>query len=248
MIIIKSEREVELMREAGQIVAETHALLAEVIKPGITTAEIDRIAEEHILKSGAIPAFKGYQGFPATVCVAVNEQVVHGIPGDVRLEEGDIIGLDLGTLKNGYYGDAARTLPVGKVSPMAQKLIEVTKEALAQGIAQAIPGNRLTDISHTIQEYAESNGFSVVRQYVGHGIGRQMHEAPQVPNYGSPGRGPRLKKGMALAIEPMINVGGYAVKILADRWTVVTADGSLSAHYEDTIAITDGKPLILTQL
>lgn len=248
MIVIKSEREIEMMREANQIVAETHLLLAESIKPGITTAEIDRIAEEHIRKRGAIPAFKGYQGFPATVCVAVNEQVVHGIPGSKRLEEGDIIGLDLGAVKNGYYGDAARTLPVGKVSPVAEKLIEVTKEALNRGIAEARSGNRLSDISHAVQLYAESHGFSVVREYVGHGIGRQMHEAPQVPNYGQPGRGPYLKKGMALAIEPMINAGGYEVRVMPDRWTVVTADGSLSAHFEDTIAITDDEPLILSRL
>lgn len=248
MIILKSEREIELMKEANQIVGETHALLAEIIKPGITTKEIDQIAEEHIRKRGAVPAFKGYQGFPATVCVAVNDQVVHGIPGQQRLEEGDIIGIDLGAVINGYYGDAARTLPVGKVSSGAAKLLEVTKEALNQGIVQAKVGNRLTDISHAVQKYAESHGFSVVRDYVGHGIGRKMHEAPQVPNYGLPGRGPRLKKGMTLAIEPMINAGNYHTKVLGDRWTVVTADGSLSAHFEDTIAITDGEPLILTRL
>lgn len=248
MIIIKSEREIELMYEANQIVAETHALLAEVIKPGITTAEIDRIAEEHIRKRGAVPSFKGYHGFPAAVCVAVNDQVVHGIPGVQRLEEGDIIGLDIGAYKNGYHGDAARTLPVGQVSPLAAELIRVTKECLDKGISQAKTDNRLTDISHAIQIHAESHGFSVVRDFVGHGIGRQMHEAPQVPNYGLPGRGPRLKVGMTLAIEPMINAGGYPVRVLADRWTVVTADGSLSAHFEDTIAITSGEPLILSRL
>lgn len=248
MIIIKSEREIELMYEANQIVAETHALLAESIKPGITTSEIDRIAEEYIRKRGAVPSFKGYQGFPASVCCAINEQVVHGIPGPQRLEEGDIIGLDIGAYKNGYHGDSARTLPVGKVSSEAEKLLLVTKESLDRGIAQAIEGNRLTDISHAVQVYAESHGFSVVRDFVGHGIGRQMHEAPQIPNYGQPGRGPRLKKGMTLAIEPMINAGGYHVKVLADRWTVVTADGSLSAHFEDTIAITGGEPLILSRL
>lgn len=248
MIIIKSEREIELMKPANQIVADTHALLAEVIKPGITTAEIDRIAGEYILKCGASPAFKGYQGFPAMVCVSVNEEVVHGIPGSRQLQAGDIVGVDIGAVKHGYYGDAARTLPVGEVSSQASQLIEVTKEALNRGINQARVGNRLTDISHAVQEYAESQGFSIVRQYVGHGIGRQMHEAPQVPNYGAPGRGPRLKKGMALAIEPMINIGDWEVKVLADKWTVVTADGSLSAHYEDTIVITDGDPLILTRL
>lgn len=248
MIIIKSEREIELMYEANQIVGETHALLAEVIKPGITTAEIDRVAEEHIRKRGAVPSFKGYQGFPAAVCVAINDQVVHGIPGVQRLEDGDIIGLDIGAYKNGYHGDAARTLAVGTVSPLAAKLIQVTKECLDKGIAQAKAGNRLTDISYAVQVHAESHGFSVVRDFVGHGIGRQMHEAPQVPNYGQPGRGPRLKAGMTLAIEPMINAGGYPVKVLADRWTVVTADGSLSAHFEDTIAITDEEPLILSRL
>ncbi len=248
MIIIKSDREINLMREANRIVAETHELLAEVIKPGITTAEIDRIAEEYILRQSAKPAFKGYQGFPATVCASINEQVVHGIPSDRKLEEGDIIGLDIGAYKNGYYGDAARTWPVGKVSASAQKLIEVTRESLNQGIAKALAGNRLTDISHAIQNYVESHDFSVVLEYVGHGIGRSMHEAPQVPNYGQPGRGPRLKKGMCLAIEPMINAGGHEVKVLGDRWTVVTADGSFSAHYEDTIVITDREPLILTRL
>lgn len=248
MIIIKSEREIELMKAANQIVAETHALLAEIIAPGITTTELDRIAGEYIVKCGATPAFEGYQGFPARVCISVNEEVVHGIPGTRRLEVGDIVGIDIGAIKHGYYGDAARTLPVGEVSPSAKQLIEVTKEALNQGIAQARVGNRLTDISHAVQTYAESYGFSIVRQFVGHGIGRKMHEAPQVPNYGAPGRGPRLKKGMALAIEPMINIGDWEVKVLADQWTVVTADGSLSAHYEDTIVITDGDPLILTRL
>lgn len=248
MIVYKSDREIELMYAANQIVAETHAILAETIKPGITTVEIDRIAEEYIRKQGAIPAFKGYQGFPATVCVAINDQVVHGIPGSQKVEEGDIIGLDIGAMKNGFFGDAARTLGVGQISPLAEKLIQVTRESFEQGIAQAIIGNRLTDISHAIQQHAESHGFSVVRDFVGHGIGRKMHEAPQVPNYGQPGRGCRLKKGMTLAIEPMINAGEYHVKVLPDRWTVVTADGSLSAHYEETIAITDGEPFILSRL
>ena len=248
MIVIKSKREIGLMKKVGQIVAETHALLAEKIKPGITTQEIDRIAEEYILKCGAKPAFKGYQGFPATVCIAINKQVVHGIPEDRKLEEGDIIGLDLGAYKHGYYGDAARTLPVGNVSSEAKKLMKVTQESLDKGIEKAILGNRLTDISHAIQSHVEDHHFSVVEQYVGHGIGRKMHEAPQVPNFGAPGRGPRLKEGMTLAIEPMVNVGGYEVKVLSDNWTVVTSDGSLSAHFEDTIAITDDEPLILTRL
>lgn len=248
MIIIKSERQIELMKAANQVVAETHAMLAEYIKPGITTAEIDRLAEEYIEKCDAIPAFKGYQGFPATVCIAVNEQVVHGIPDQRRLEDGDIIGLDIGAIKNGYYGDAARTLPVGNVSKIAQKLIKVTEESFNRGIAYAKVGNRLSDISHTIQEYVESHGFSVVRQFVGHGIGRKMHEAPQIPNFGPPNKGPLLSKGMTLAIEPMVNIGGYEVKTLSDDWTVVTVDGSLSAHYENTIAITDGEPLVLSRL
>lgn len=248
MISIKSEREIQIMRVAGRIVAEVHEKLKEVIKPGITTKELDIIAEDYIRKSGAIPAFKGYNGFPASICSSINSQVVHGIPGNTVLNEGDIIGVDIGTIYNGYFGDAARTHGVGKISEKAEKLIKVTKESFFKGISQAIKGNRLSDISHEIQVYVEANGFSVVKDYVGHGIGSSMHEEPQIPNYGLPHKGPRLQKGMALAIEPMINEGKYGVKTLKDGWTVVTIDGSLSAHYENTIVITDENPEILTMI
>lgn len=248
MISIKSAKEIELMRVAGKIVAETHEVLKEAIKPGITTKELDIIAEEYIRKCGALPAFKGYYGFPASICSSVNSQVVHGIPGPVVLKEGDVIGIDIGTIYQDYYGDAARTHGVGKISSDAQRLIKVTEESFFAGIKYAREGNRLSDISHAIQAYAESYGYSVVRDLVGHGIGRKMHEDPQVPNYGLPGRGPRLAAGMALAVEPMINQGKYAVKTLSDGWTVVTADGSLSAHYENTIIITKEAPELLTLL
>ena len=248
MITIKSAKEIELMRIAGRIVAETHEKLREIIKPGITTKELDIIAEEFIRKSGALPAFKGYNGFPASICTSVNEQVVHGIPGHVVLKDGDIIGIDIGAVYEGYYGDAARTHGIGTISSDAQKLIKVTQESFFAGIEYAREGNRLSDISYAIQSYAESNGCSVVRDLVGHGIGKKMHEDPQVPNYGISGRGPRLSAGMALAIEPMINQGKYAVKTLSDGWTVVTADGSLSAHYENTIVITKEAPELLTLL
>lgn len=248
MIYIKSRQEIEIMREAGRIVAETHELLREAIKPGITTKELDEIAEAHIRKRGAIPAFKGYGGFPASICASINHEVVHGIPGLKKLEDGDIISIDIGALYDGYYGDAAKTHPVGVVSEKAQKLIEVTRESFYQGIKHAFEGNRLSDISHAIQAHVEKEGFSVVRNYVGHGIGTQMHEEPQIPNYGPAGRGPRLRAGMALAIEPMINIGTYDVKVLSDEWTVVTLDGEYSAHYEHTIAITEDEPEILTIL
>jgi methionyl aminopeptidase len=248
MITIKSAKEIELMRIAGRIVGETHEKLKEIMKPGITTKELDIIAEEFIRKSGALPAFKGYYGFPASICTSVNEQVVHGIPGHVVLKDGDIIGIDIGAIYEGYYGDAARTHGIGTISSDAQKLIKVTQESFFAGIEYAREGNRLSDISHAIQSYAESHGCSVVRDLVGHGIGKKMHEDPQVPNYGIPGRGPRLSAGMALAIEPMINLGKYAVKTLSDGWTVVTADGSMSAHYENTIIITQGAPELLTLL
>lgn len=248
MISIKSLKEIELMRTAGRIVAETHEKLKEVIKPGITTKELDIIAEEYIRKSGALPAFKGYYGFPASICSSVNEQVVHGIPGHVVLKDGDIIGIDIGAIFDGYYGDAARTHGVGNISSDAQDLIKVTQESFFVGIEYAREGNRLSDISHAVQSYVESHGYSVVRDLVGHGIGKKMHEDPQVPNYGAPGRGPRLAAGMALAIEPMVNQGKYAVKTLSDGWTVVTADGKLSAHYENTIIITKEAPELLTLL
>lgn len=246
MIVIKSSHEHQLMRQAGRIVAIVLKELEAKIKPGITTKELDVIADTTILKLGGIPAFKGYGGFPASICTSVNEEVVHGIPGNRVLQEGDIISIDAGAFYEGYCGDAARTFAVGEISPVAQKLLQVTKEALDMGIAMAKPGNRLTDIGHAIQTHVELNGFSVVRQFVGHGIGRKMHEEPQVPNFGPPGRGPRLKAGMALAIEPMVNTGHFPVRVLSDNWTVVTEDGSLSAHFEDTVFITEDGYEVLT--
>lgn len=248
MINIKSKREIELMRSAGRIVAEVHEKLKEVIKPGITTIELDTIAEQHIRKCGALPAFKGYSGFPASICASVNEQVVHGIPGPVVLKEGDIIGIDIGAIYEGYYGDAARSYGIGHISETARKLIKVTEESFFRGIEHAVSGKRLSDISFAVQSHVEANGFSVVRDFVGHGIGKSMHEEPQIPNYGPPQKGPRLAAGMTLAVEPMVNQGSYKVKVLNDGWTVVTIDGSLSAHYENTILITDEKPEILTML
>lgn len=247
MILIKNDKEIQHMREAGKIVANTLLKIEEVIKPGITTAELDIIAEEYITKQGARPSFKGYYGFPASICASVNKEVVHGIPSNkIVLQEGDIISIDCGAVLNGYHGDAARTFPVGKVSNKAQQLIDVTKESFFRGIKKAVIGNKLTDISAEIQNYAESFGYSLVRDYVGHGIGRDMHEDPEVPNFGRPGRGPKLCKGMVLAIEPMVNMGNYHVRVEANDWTVVTEDGSLSAHYENTVAILDDGPEILT--
>ncbi|NLN48528.1 MAG: type I methionyl aminopeptidase [Clostridiales bacterium] len=243
---IKSDRELELMRAAGRIVAETFEKLKEVIKPGITTKELDHIAERFIRDSKGIPAFLGYGGYPASICASVNEEVVHGIPGRRMLKEGDIVGIDIGAIYEGYYGDAARTFGVGNVSEKAKRLIEVTKNSFYRGITMAVEGKRLQDISHEIQTYVESNGYSVVRDLVGHGIGKNMHEEPQVPNFGESGKGPRLKAGLTIAIEPMVNEGRFHVRTLSDGWTVVTADGSLSAHYENTIAITVGEPEILT--
>ncbi|MGG7059452.1 type I methionyl aminopeptidase [Clostridium nigeriense] len=246
MIFIKNNKEIDLMRKAGKIVAETLLLVEEKVRPGITTAELDRIAEEFITKHGAKPSFKGLYGFPASLCISVNEQVVHGIPGGYVLKDGDIISVDCGANINGFHGDAARTFAVGNISEEANKLINVTKESFFKGIEYAKVGNRLTDISHGIQSYVEASGFSVVRDFVGHGIGRVVHEDPEVPNYGLPGRGPKLVEGMALAIEPMVNVGSYKVKTLSNDWTVVTSDGSLSAHYENTIVILPDGPEILT--
>lgn len=247
MIIIKSRKELEIMQGAGRIVAGAHEVIRNAIAPGITTAQLDKIAEDYILSQGATPAFKGYQGYPASICASINDQVVHGIPGPIALKEGDILSVDIGAFFNGYCGDAARTHPVGKVSPQALGLIEVTREAFFRGLEFAREGYRLSDISHAIQVYVEQHGYSVVKALVGHGVGQKMHEEPQVPNFGPPGRGPRLREGMTLAIEPMVNAGTDQVRILNDGWTVVTQDGSLSAHYEHTIAITDGQPLILTQ-
>lgn len=248
MIILKSEREIQSMRDAGRIVAQTLAELKTAIKPGVTTLELDQIAEDFIIKQGAQPAFKGYQGFPASICSSVNEQVVHGIPGLKKLKNGDTVSIDIGTILNGYYGDAAFTFPVGEIDAQVQQLLTVTEQSLYKGIEQAIAGNRLSDISHAVQTHAEQYGYGVVRDYVGHGIGRNMHEDPQIPNYGTPGHGPRLKPGMALAIEPMINMGTHVVKVLKDGWTVVTADGKPSAHFEHTVAITPDGTEILTRL
>lgn len=243
---IKSDTELEYMRSAGKVVADTLAMIQKVIKPGMTTAEIDKLAEEFILAQEAIPSFKGYGGFPGSICASVNDVVIHGIPNDTVLVEGDIISVDCGAILNGYHGDAARTFPVGNISKEAQHLIDVTKESFFKGIEKAVVGNRLTDISAAIQKHAESFGYSVVRDFVGHGIGTSMHEDPQVPNYGTAGKGPKLVHGVVLAIEPMINMGNYKVKIKPDGWTVVTSDGKLSAHYENTIAITNEGVEILT--
>jgi len=248
VIIIKSPREIEQLKKSNAIVAEVFQKLKEAIIPGITTKELDQITEEMILSRGAIPAFKGYRGFPATLCISINEEVVHGIPGQRRLKEGDIVSLDVGADLNGYFGDAAITLPVGEVDLMAKRLLEVTEKALYIGIDKAKVGNRLFDISYAIQTWVESHGFSVVRDFVGHGIGKDLHEEPQIPNFGSPHQGPRLEKGMVFALEPMVNEGTYGVRILSDGWTVVTADGKRSAHFEHSIVITDGGAEILSLL
>lgn len=248
MIICKSETELKLMRRAGQIVAETHRLLAKSIQPGITTKELDQIAEDYIHSQGATPSFKGYNGFPASICASVNDELVHGIPGQRKLNEGDIISIDIGAQYKGYHGDSAWTYPVGKVSETAKKLLEVTEKSLYAGLEMAKPDVRLFTISHAIQKCIEDEGFSVVKEYVGHGIGADLHEEPQIPNYGIPDRGPRLRQGMVLAIEPMVNVGERFVKTLEDNWTVVTVDGSLCSHFEHTIAITANGFEILTKL
>lgn len=248
MIVCKSDREIVYMRDAGRIVAQAHKELGKAVAPGVATLELDKIAEDFIIARGARPAFKGYHGFPGSICASVNEQVVHGIPGLRKLENGDIISIDIGAEINGYYGDSAITLPVGNVSTEALNLIRTTEEALYIGINQALDGSRLSDISHSIQTFVEGKGYSVVRDYVGHGIGSNMHEEPQIPNFGRPGRGPRLRPGMTLAIEPMVNQGTYEVSTLEDKWTVVTKDKKLSAHFEHSIAITDNKPEILTRL
>jgi methionyl aminopeptidase len=248
MIILKSKSEIEKMAIACQIVAEVLQELVRVVRPGLTTLELDAFAERSIRTRGGVPAFKGYRGFPNTLCVALNEQVVHGIPSKRRLRAGDIIGLDLGAKWEGYYGDAAVTIPVGQIPSDTECLLTTAREALYMGIKEVSSGKHLSDISHAIQRYAETRGYSVVRAFVGHGIGTALHEEPQVPNFGPPGRGPRLKAGMVLAIEPMVNIGDADVEILDDGWTVVTADGQLSAHFEHTVAITDEGPQILTAL
>jgi len=246
MIILKSFEEVKKIKKSGRIVAETLEELKKHVKSGVPTREIDKIAEECILSKGGTPAFKGYRGFPATICVSVNNEVVHGIPSGRRLEEGDIVSIDLGVIFEGYYGDAAVTLPVGNISKKAKRLLEITERALYMAIDKAVIGNRVSDISWTIQDYIERAGYSVVRDYVGHGIGRSLHEDPPVPNFGEPGKGPRLKRGMVLAIEPMVNMGGSELVVEENGWTAVTKDGSLSAHFEHTVAITDNGPEILT--
>lgn len=246
MIICKSEVELDLMREAGRIVAETHRLLARAIRPNITTKELDQIAEEFIRSQGAIPSFKGYNGFPGSICASVNEELVHGIPGPRKLVEGDIISIDIGAQYKGYHGDSAWTYPVGEISETAQRLLTVTEESLYRGIAEAKPDARLYTLSHAIQTCIEDAGFSVVIEYVGHGIGTDLHEEPQIPNYGIPDKGPRLKPGMVLAIEPMVVVGERFVQTLEDDWTVVTTDRTLCAHFEHTVAITAAGYEILT--
>ncbi len=247
MIIIKTSKEIDYMKESGRIVEEALNLMEKSIRPGISTLELDRIAEEFITKQGAVPSFKGYGGFPGSICASVNDVVIHGIPSNkIILKDGDIISVDLGAVKNQYHGDAARTFPVGSVSKEAEQLIEVTRASFFEGLKKIEIGGKLSDISNAIQVYAEAFGYSMVKDYVGHGIGKSLHEMPNVPNYGPPGRGPKLVEGMVLAIEPMVNMGTYKVKVLPDQWTVKTADGKLSAHYENTVAITGNGPCLLT--
>ena len=248
MVFLKSPEEVEKIYRASQIVAQTLEILGTHVKPGISTKELDKIAEEEIRKAGAVPAFIGYRGFPATLCVSVNEEIVHGIPSQRRLKEGDIVGLDLGAIWQGFYGDAARTFVVGSVTEAAVRLVEVTEQSLRLAIEQCNPGNRIGDIGYAVQSFAEKNGYSVVRDFVGHGIGRNLHEEPQVPNYGNRGQGPRLKPGLVIAIEPMVCAGRADVDVLSDDWTAVTRDGSLSAHFEHSVAITENGPWILSEL
>ena len=246
MITIKNEHELLAMRRACRITAQARALAGSMVKPGVKTQEIDKAVHDFIVAQGAKPSFLNYNGFPASVCISVNDCVIHGIPGGYTLKEGDIVSVDVGAQIEGFHGDCAATYPCGAISTEAQRLIDVTKESFFVGIREATKGHRVSDISHAIQTYVESNGFSVVRSFVGHGIGRKLHEDPEVPNFGAAGRGPRLLKGMTLAIEPMVNEGTYDVHVLRDGWTVLTNDGKLSAHYENTVLITDGEPEILT--
>jgi len=247
VILLKSPRELALMRKGGHILADVMALLRTSVQAGMTTQEIDEEVEAFIRKRGATPAFKGYRGFPATVCTSINEEVVHGIPSPHRrIKEGDIIGLDLGCIVEGYYADCALTLAIGEVEPRVQQLLDVTREGLELAIDECWPERRLSNVSHAVQRHVEAQGFGVVRAFVGHGIGRELHEDPQVPNFGDPGRGPQLKPGMVLAIEPMVTMGSWEVRILEDRWTAVTVDGSLAAHFEHTIAVTEDEPEVLT--
>lgn len=248
MIILKTRREIEIMRKAGRLVAQSHELVRKYIKPGVTTKEIDQMVEDFLRSQNAIPTFKGYGGFPYSICASVNEEVVHGFPNSRKLVEGDIVSIDIGATFEGYVGDSAKTFLVGEVDDEKRRLVEATRQSFYEGIKYAKTSYRLSDISHAVQQYAESQGFSVVRDYVGHGVGKDMHESPQIPNFGRPGKGPRLQVGMVLAIEPMINAGTYNVKVLDNNWTVVTTDGKPSAHYEHTVAITDGEPELLTVL
>ncbi len=249
MIIIKSDAEIEMMKVPAKLTAEILRDLEGFIQPGVSTHDIDQFVENRIRKGGMIPAFKGYGGFPASACVSVNEVIVHGIPSKKKkLQEGDIVSVDAGAVYAGWYSDMARTYAVGKISPEAEKLVRVTEESFFEGLKYCVAGNYLSDVSHAIQVHLESNGFGVIRDYVGHGLGREMHEQPAVPNYGRPGRGPKLVKGMVLAIEPMVSAGTYEVEVLDDEWTAVTRDGSLAAHYENTVVITDGEPLVITLL
>lgn len=246
MILVKSNREIELMRRAGKITAAARALAGEMVAPGVTTQEIDKAVHDYIVSQGAVPSFLDYNGFPASVCISINDEVIHGIPAGRVIQEGDIVSVDVGACIDGYHGDCAATYPAGKISDEAARLIEVTRQSFFEGIKFAKKGYRVSDISHAVQEYVESFGYSVVREYVGHGIGASLHESPEVPNFGTPGHGPRLIKGMTLAIEPMVNMGRAEIKVLKDGWTVKTADGKYSAHYENTVLITDGEPEILT--
>ena len=246
MIAVKNERELSLMRQACKITAAARALAGEMVRPGVSTKQIDKAVYDYIVSQGAKPSFLGYHGFPASTCISVNNTIIHGIPGGYVLQEGDIVSVDVGAFYQGFHGDCAATFPCGVISAEAEKLISVTKQSFFEGIAFAKRGHRVSDISHAIQTYVESNGYSVVRSFVGHGVGAQLHEEPEVPNFGAAGRGPRLIPGMTLAIEPMVNEGTYDVRILGDGWTTVTADGKLSAHYENTVLITDGEPEILT--
>ena len=246
MISIKTQRELEVMRKACKITAAARALAGEMVRPGITTGEIDKAVYDFIVSQGAKPSFLHYQGYPGSACISVNEVVIHGIPGKRVLKDGDIVSVDVGAFYQGFHGDCAATYACGQISPEAQKLIDVTKQSFFEGIQFARQGNRVSDISHAVQTYVEANGFSVVRAFVGHGVGEHLHEEPSVPNYGSPGKGPRLVKNMTIAVEPMVNMGTYDVRVLKDGWTTVTADGKLAAHYENTILITDGEPEILT--
>ena len=246
MVVLKTAAELTAMRDAGRISAQALLVGGEAVKPGVTTAEIDRKIHKFILSQGAKPSFLGYGGFPGSACISVNDEVIHGIPGPRKLKEGDIVSVDVGAFIGGFHGDCAATYPCGKISEEAQRLIDVTRQSFFEGFAQAREGNRISDISHAVQAYVEANGFSVVREYVGHGVGRNMHEAPEIPNYGAPGHGPKLLRGMTIAVEPMVNAGTAAIRQMSDGWTVKTRDGKYAAHYENTILITAGEPEILT--